>query len=311
MSQKMIYKSGKEQIVFDAWEKNEEFGGYWVDLCPDCIKKYHHLLDGRLDDSGSGSACCSVCGCMNENAGCYADFKEDEVTFKDTDTILLVFIQNANEQEYFCKELAKCGFCWMSGTPADQIPKFIRLGQNSLSQILVLYVEAKRIGILPKAAIKEIMVSCVSVEQALSEIVPDEMSETLSEESEPKVVGFLIQHGHDDYSYWNGFSLTEEEKKQIQEIICRHDTEGYSIRGSKKEILKDISSQEDPVNDAELEEKIRKCLDQIYAETDILPENFGDNILRELKVRFAEDSYEITEKTVLEEMLWCYMNRMQ
>ena len=39
MSQKMIYKSGKEQIVFDAWEKNEEFEGYWVDLCPDCIKK--------------------------------------------------------------------------------------------------------------------------------------------------------------------------------------------------------------------------------------------------------------------------------
>lgn len=65
------------------------------------------------------------------------------------------------------------------------------------------------------------------------------------------------------------------------------------------------------MNDAEIEEKIRKCLDQIYAETDILPENFGDNILRELKVRFAEDSYEITEKTVLEEMLWCYMNRMQ
>lgn len=25
MSQKMIYKSGKEQIVFDAWEKNKEF----------------------------------------------------------------------------------------------------------------------------------------------------------------------------------------------------------------------------------------------------------------------------------------------
>lgn len=184
---------------------------------------------------------------MNENAGCYADFKEDEVTFKDTDTILLVFIQNANEQEYFCKELAKCGFCWMSGAPADQIPKFIRLGQNSLSQILVLNVEEKRIGILPaesynidKAAIKEIMVSCVSVEQALSEIVPDERSETLSEESEPKVVGFLIQHGHDDYSYWEGFSLTEEEKKQLSNIFLNHDTEGSSVRGRKKDVVRDM-----------------------------------------------------------------------
>lgn len=65
------------------------------------------------------------------------------------------------------------------------------------------------------------------------------------------------------------------------------------------------------MKDTEIEKKIRKCLDQIYAEADILPENFGDNILQELKVRFAEDSYEITEKTVLEEMLWCYMSRMQ
>ena len=128
----------------------------------------------------------------------------------------------------------------MSGTPADQIPKFIRLSQNSLSQILVLYVEAKRIGILPKAAIKEIMVSCVSVEQALSEIVPDEMSETLSEESEPKVVGFLIQHGHDDYSYWEGFSLTEEEKKQLSSIFLNHDTEGSSVRGRKKDVVRDM-----------------------------------------------------------------------
>lgn len=130
-------------------------------------------------------------------------------------------------------------------------------------------------------------------------------------EEEPEIVGFVTQFGEDDYSYWNGFSLTDKEKKQIQEIICRHDTEGYSISGSKKEILKDMSSQEDPVKDAEIEKNIRKCLNQIYAETDILPENFGENILQELKSRFAEDSYEITKKTVLEEMLWCYVSRMQ
>lgn len=247
MSQKMIYKSGKEQIVFDTWEKNEEFEGYWVDLCPDCIKKYHHLLDGRLDDSGSGVASCSVCGCINENAGCYADFKEKEVIFQDDEPIYKVLIKNAEEQEYFCKELAKCGFYWLSGTPADQIPNLIRLHKESLSQILILYLKKKIIGLFPAEiyntdinAIQKITASCVSVEQALSEIVPDEMSETLSEESEPKVVGFLIQHGHDDYSYWEGFSLTEEEKEQLSNIFLNHDTEGCSVRGRKKDVVRDM-----------------------------------------------------------------------
>ena len=63
--------------------------------------------------------------------------------------------------------------------------------------------------------------------------------------------------------------------------------------------------------DRSTEKKIRKYLDEIYNESTILPENFGNNILLELKVRFLEDGYEITKKTVLEEMLWCYMCRMQ
>lgn len=57
-------------------------------------------------------------------------------------------------------------------------------------------------------------------------------------EEEPEIVGFVTQFGEDDYSYWNGFSLTDEEKKQIQEIICRHDTEGYSIRVQRKKYSK-------------------------------------------------------------------------
>lgn len=60
-----------------------------------------------------------------------------------------------------------------------------------------------------------------------------------------------------------------------------------------------------------MEEKIRKYLDQIYKECETLPEKFGDAIVKELKARFDEDGYEITKKTVLEEMLWCYMCKMQ
>lgn len=58
-------------------------------------------------------------------------------------------------------------------------------------------------------------------------------------------------------------------------------------------------------------EKIRRCLDEIYNESETLPENFGEEILLEVMDRFIEDGYEITKKTVLEELLWCYMCKMQ
>ena len=60
-----------------------------------------------------------------------------------------------------------------------------------------------------------------------------------------------------------------------------------------------------------MKEKIRKYLDEIYNESDILTENFGEEILLEVTDRFIEDGYEITKQTVLEELLWCYMCKMQ
>lgn len=60
-----------------------------------------------------------------------------------------------------------------------------------------------------------------------------------------------------------------------------------------------------------MKEKIRKYLDEIYNESSTLPDNFGEAILLELVDRFTEDGYEITKQSVLEELLWCYMCRMQ
>ena len=60
-----------------------------------------------------------------------------------------------------------------------------------------------------------------------------------------------------------------------------------------------------------MESEIRKYIDEIYNESTTLPENFGEAIVTELKNRFTVDGYEITKQTVLEEMLWCYMCRMQ
>ena len=80
----------------------------------------------------------------------------------------------------------------------------------------------------------------------------------------------------------------------------------------------DISAEleKEPVDlDAEkrnrLSEVVRKYLDQIYEESCTLTENFGDNILFEITDRFIKDGYEITKETVLEELLWCYMCKMQ
>lgn len=136
-------------------------------------------------------------------------------------------------------------------------------------------------------------------------------NEVSFEDTEPEIAGIVMQYGKDDYSFWDGFSLTSEEKEQIQCVLRCHETEGYSVRGSKEEILTDISNPEKTSVRDKIERNIRKCLDEIYNESTLLPENFGGNILEELKERFSEDGYEITKKTVLEEMLWCYMSRMQ
>lgn len=40
--------------------------------------------------------------------------------------------------------------------------------------------------------------------------------------------------------FGGGFSLTEDEENQIMEILMNHDTEGCSIRGTRKEIAEEI-----------------------------------------------------------------------
>lgn len=60
-----------------------------------------------------------------------------------------------------------------------------------------------------------------------------------------------------------------------------------------------------------MENEIKKYLDEIYNESTTLPENFGEAIVTEVKDRFVEDGYEVTKQMVLEEMLWCYMCKMQ
>ena len=50
----------------------------------------------------------------------------------------------------------------------------------------------------------------------------------------------IFKHGEDDFELWEGFSLSAEEKRQITEILSRHETGGCSVRGSKTDILEEI-----------------------------------------------------------------------
>ena len=62
-------------------------------------------------------------------------------------------------------------------------------------------------------------------------------------------------------------------------------------------------------------QKIRSCLDHIYhTSSGILSENFGNAVLEEIDARCKEDHLDasaITPKIVIEEMLQCYMSKMQ
>lgn len=55
-----------------------------------------------------------------------------------------------------------------------------------------------------------------------------------------KISGIIIEHGKDDFGYWEGLSLTEAEENAIWNILNKHNTEGCSIRGTRKEISEEI-----------------------------------------------------------------------
>ena len=83
MAEMMKYVSprGKE-ILFDAWEDEvEEYGTYWVDMCPRCHNKYRGIIKNKAWQGPSAEAACYVKGCSNTIGGWYVDFKADEVEF--------------------------------------------------------------------------------------------------------------------------------------------------------------------------------------------------------------------------------------
>ena len=54
------------------------------------------------------------------------------------------------------------------------------------------------------------------------------------------IFGIITRFGEDDFSYWEGFSLSEEEEFLFLAFLLKHDTEGFSVRGSRSDIACEI-----------------------------------------------------------------------
>ena len=59
---------------------------------------------------------------------------------------------------------------------------------------------------------------------------------------ETRIGGIIFEHENDDYGLWEGFFLTEEEEDAIWQILKKHETQGCSVRGTRKDIAKEIGS---------------------------------------------------------------------
>lgn len=55
-----------------------------------------------------------------------------------------------------------------------------------------------------------------------------------------RITGIIFEHGDNDFGYWEGFNLTGDEENVIWDILNKHDTEGFSLRGTRKEIAEEI-----------------------------------------------------------------------
>lgn len=55
-----------------------------------------------------------------------------------------------------------------------------------------------------------------------------------------RISGIIFEHGNDDFGLWEGFCLSEEDENAIYAILSKYDTQGCSVRGTRKEIVEEL-----------------------------------------------------------------------
>ena len=57
---------------------------------------------------------------------------------------------------------------------------------------------------------------------------------------EPKIVGIVFEHSDKTVSCWDGFNLTDDDQETIGVVLLKHETEGYSVRGTLNDVLNEL-----------------------------------------------------------------------
>lgn len=116
-------------------------------------------------------------------------------------------------------------------------------------------------------------------------------------QSEPdvRIGGILIEHGEDDYGFWEGFYLTKSEESTIWKILNRHSAEGCSVRGTKKEIAEEMTgvsvSAEGRLTNEELlmlSEGMLALIRDVNEAAKLVPAGSSNGVLRDLAKKYQE-----------------------
>lgn len=55
-----------------------------------------------------------------------------------------------------------------------------------------------------------------------------------------RICGIVFEHGDNDFGFWEGFNLSEEDENAIYSILIKYDTQGCSVRGTRKQIIEEM-----------------------------------------------------------------------
>ena len=51
-----------------------------------------------------------------------------------------------------------------------------------------------------------------------------------------RIVGFVFEHGPEDYSLWETDAISDEDQEKLHQILQKYDTTGCSVRNCYEQI---------------------------------------------------------------------------
>lgn len=104
------------------------------------------------------------------------------------------------------------------------------------------------------------------------------------------IEGVLFKHGTADYGLWEGFTLSEEDENAIQQILSKYDTEGCSVRGTRKEIADELGGSGQFTDDELylLSDGMLKMIQNANEAARLVPDMHAQNALKDAAGKYKE-----------------------